>query len=88
MVDACSCDLQGNPGLENTKHKGDRMKGYDNQGRLISEQNVSYTSDGKCITSSTTYDSASGRPIFQNVSVRGSDGKVAVTNILNGKILP
>lgn len=64
------------------------MKGYDNQGRVVSEQTVSYTSDGKCITSSTTYDGASGRPIFQNVAIRSNDGKVSVTNILNGKILP
>ena len=64
------------------------MKGYDNHGRLINEQNVSYTSDGKCIISTTTYDGASGRPIFQNVAVRGTDGKVSVTNVVNGKILP
>lgn len=64
------------------------MKSYDNQGRLIGEKSVIYTSDGKCITSSTPYDGASGRPIFQNVAVRGNDGKVSVTNVLNGQILP
>ena len=64
------------------------MKGYDSQGRVVSEQTVSYTSEGKCITSSTTYDGASGSPLFQNVAIRSNDGKVSVTNILNGKILP
>ena len=64
------------------------MKSYDNHGRLINEQNVAYTSDGKCIASTTTYAGASGRTIFQHVSVRSNDGKVSVAHILNGKILP
>jgi hypothetical protein len=64
------------------------MKTYDNNGKLLNELTTAITKDGKAINVSTTYDTYSGRPAFQNISVRDTDGKVTVENIINGKLLP
>jgi hypothetical protein len=64
------------------------MKSFDKDGKLVSETSTSYTSDGKVVNVNTVYDSYSGRPRFQNISVRDTDGKVTVENIINGKLLP
>jgi hypothetical protein len=64
------------------------MKTYDNHGRLINEINTAITSDGKTVSTNTTYNGDNGRPVCQNVSVRDSAGKVTSTNVINGKILP
>jgi hypothetical protein len=58
----------------------------DNQGNIIGEINTSRTSDGKTITTQTSY--LNGRVTSQNVTVRDSQGRVETTNILGGKILP
>ncbi len=64
------------------------MKTYDNHGNLLNEQTVSRTDDGKTISTNTTYDTYTGRPLFQNISTRDSQGKVTTSNVQNGTILP
>jgi DUF4097 and DUF4098 domain-containing protein YvlB len=58
----------------------------DNNGKIIGEINTSRTSDGKTITTQTTYHN--GQPIYQNVSVRDSQGRVETTHVQGGKIRP
>lgn len=64
------------------------MKTYDNSGKLVGEINHFRAMDGKAITTNTMYDTTSGRPVNQNISVLESNGKVTVSNIINGKMLP
>ena len=64
------------------------MKTFDNSGRLVAEINRFRTSDGKSVTTNTMYDTNSGRPVNQNISVQQPDGKVTTTNVINGKLLP
>ncbi len=64
------------------------MKTYDNSGKLVGEINHFRTTDGKSITTNTTYDTTSGRTANQNISALESNGKVTVTNVINGKLLP
>jgi hypothetical protein len=64
------------------------MKSYDNNGKLVGEINHFRTGDGKSVTSNTMYDTNSGRPVNQNISVLESNGKVSTTNVINGKLLP
>jgi len=64
------------------------MKTFDNSGRLVSEINRFRTGDGKAITTNTMYDTNSGRPVNQNISVFETNGKVTTTNVINGKLLP
>ena len=64
------------------------MKSYDNNGKLVSETNHFRTSDEKSVTTNTMYDTNSGRPVNQNISVLEPNGKVTSTNVLNGKLLP
>ena len=62
------------------------MKTFDNNGKLIGEINHSRTADGTSITSNTLYNN--GRPVNQNITVRQPNGKISITNVLNGKLLP
>lgn len=64
------------------------MKTYDNNGKLVGEINRFRTMDGKSITTNTQYNSYNGRPVNQNISVQQPDGKVTVTSVINGKLLP
>jgi hypothetical protein len=64
------------------------MKSYDNSGKLVSEINHFRTADGRSVTTNTQYNTVNGRPMNQNVTVFEPNGKVSVTNILNGKLLP
>jgi hypothetical protein len=64
------------------------MKTFDNSGRLVAEINHFRTADGKSVTTNTMYDTNSGRPVNQNISVQQPNGKVTVTNVINGKLLP
>ena len=64
------------------------MKSYDNSGKLVAEINHFRTADGRSVTTNTMFDTASGRPVNQNISVLQSNGKVTVTNVVNGKFLP
>jgi hypothetical protein len=64
------------------------MKSYDNHGKLVGEITHSRTVDGKSITTNTVYNTTNGQPASQNVTVRDTSGKVNVTNIVNGKLLP
>jgi hypothetical protein len=64
------------------------MKTLDNNGKLVGEINRFRTEDGKSITTNTIYDTNSGRPVNQNISVQESNGKVSTTNVINGKLLP
>jgi hypothetical protein len=64
------------------------MKSYDNNNKLVGEINHFRTGDGKFITTNTMYNSNDGRPVNQNVTVREPNGKVTVTNVINGKLLP
>lgn len=64
------------------------MKSFDNQGRLAGEINTCYTGNGKVVTTNTIYNTGSGRPVAQTISVRDTQGKVTVENILGGKLLP
>lgn len=64
------------------------MKSYDNNGKLVSEINHFRTADGKSVTTNTQYNTHNGQPTNQNVTVFERNGKVGVTNIINGKLLP
>jgi hypothetical protein len=64
------------------------MKTYDNNGKLVGEISRLRTADGKTVTTNTMYDTNSGRPVNQNISVQESNGKVSTTNVINGKLLP
>jgi hypothetical protein len=64
------------------------MRTYDNSGKLVSEINHSRTADGTSVTTNTVYNTYNGRPVSQNITVREPNGKVGVTNIINGKLLP
>ena len=64
------------------------MKTFDNSGRLVTEINHFRTADGKSVTTNTMYDTSNGQPTNQNVTVFEPNGKVKVTNIINGKLLP
>ncbi len=64
------------------------MKSFDNNGKLVAEINRFRTMDGKAIATNTMYDTNSGRPVNQSVTVFEPSGKVSVTNVLNGKLLP
>jgi hypothetical protein len=64
------------------------VKTFDNSGRLVAEINHFRTADGKSVTSNTMYDTTSGHPTNQNVTVFETNGKVSVTNLINGKLLP
>jgi hypothetical protein len=64
------------------------MKSYDNNGKLVGEINHSRTADGTSITSNTVHNTYNGRPVSQNITVREPNGKVTVTNLINGKLLP
>ena len=56
----------------------------------MSEINTSYTSSGRVITTTTTYDTYHpGRVISQNIEVRDlNTGKVSSERVLGGKLLP
>lgn len=64
------------------------MKTYDNNGKLVGEITRLRTADGKTVTTNTMYDTYSGRPVNQTISVQETNGKVTTTNVLNGKLLP
>ena len=64
------------------------MKSFDNNGKLVGEINHFRTADGKSVTTNTMYDTYTGRPANQNISIQESNGKVTTTNVINGKILP
>jgi hypothetical protein len=64
------------------------MKSLDNSGRLVAEINHFRTADGKSITTNTQYNTYNGQPTNQNVTVFERNGKVTVTNVINGKLLP
>jgi hypothetical protein len=55
----------------------------------VNEINHFRTSDGKSITTNTTFNTHNGQVASQNVSVQDSKtGKVTTTNTLGGKLLP
>ena len=62
------------------------MKTFDNNGKLVGEINHSRTADGTSITTNTQF--YNGRPTNQNITVFEPNGKVSVTNVINGKLLP
>ena len=64
------------------------MKTYDNDGKLIGELSHCRTNDGKSVTVNTVYNTHTGRPANQNISVLESNGRVTTTNVINGKLLP
>lgn len=64
------------------------MKSYDNNGKLVAEINHFRTNDSKSITTNTQYNTNNGEPTNQNVTVFEPNGKVKVTNDVNGKLLP
>lgn len=64
------------------------MKTFDNNGRLLSEISHFRTADGGSITTSTQFNTHNGQPTNQNVTVFEPNGKVKVTNLINGKLLP
>jgi hypothetical protein len=68
--------------------KGEKMKTFDNSGRLVAEINHFRTADGKSVTTNTMYDTNGGRTVNQNISVFETNGKVTSTNVINGKLLP
>jgi hypothetical protein len=64
------------------------VKTFDNSGKLVAETTQARTSDGRSISTITQYDTYSGRPVHQNITVRETNGKVTTTNVINGKLLP
>ena len=61
------------------------MKTYDNSGKLIGETNTIYTKQG-VVTTNTVYNN--DRAIYQHISLRDNQGKVASETVLGGKLLP
>lgn len=64
------------------------MKSYDNSGKLVSEISHFRTADGKSVTTNTQYNTYNGQLTNQSVTVFETNGKVAMTNFINGKLLP
>ena len=65
------------------------MQSHDSHGNLVSEISHFRTSDGKSITTNTTFNTHNGQVASQNVSVQDSKtGKVTSTNVIGGKVLP
>jgi hypothetical protein len=65
------------------------MKSLDNNGKVVAEINHFRTTDGKSVTTNTTFNTHNGQVASQNVSVQDSKtGKVTSTNIIGGKLLP
>jgi hypothetical protein len=66
------------------------MQSYDNHANLVSEINTRYTSSGRVITTTTSYDTYHpGRVAYQNIEVRDlNTGKVSSERVLGGKLLP
>jgi hypothetical protein len=63
------------------------MQSYDNNGKLQSEINTSYTSDGRVITTVTTR--TNGKLIGQHITVRNlNNGRVSSEFVYGGKLLP
>lgn len=62
------------------------MQIRNNQGDVVGEINSSLTENGDCVITNTLYDR--GNPVIQNISVRDNQGRVRVTNVIGGKILP
>jgi hypothetical protein len=44
--------------------------------------------NGKVITTNTIYDTNSGQPVSQHISIRDSQGKITAKEIFGGKLLP
>jgi hypothetical protein len=64
------------------------VKTYDNHGRLKSEINTTFTQDGKVVSTNTLYNTNSGQPVSQHISVRDAQGKITPTDTFGGKLLP
>ena len=65
------------------------MQSFDNNGKLSSEINHFRTNDGKSVTTSTQFNTNTGRVTAQNVTVCDTNsGKVTSTNTIGGKLLP
>jgi hypothetical protein len=62
------------------------MQIRNNQGDVVGEINSSLTENGDRVITNTLYDR--GNPVIQNISVRDNQGRVRVTNVIGGKILP
>jgi len=80
--------LMPSPANPFTMQRRSSMKTLDNSGRVVAEITHFRTIDGKAITTNTMYDTISGRPVHQNISVLEPNGKVTIANIINGKLLP
>ena len=63
------------------------MKSYDNDGKLRSEINTTFSQDGKVVTTTTVY-GRTGQPVSQTISVREPNGRVTTQNTFGGKLLP
>ena len=57
-----------------------------NKGEVVGEMNKSIAQDGTLINTNTLYNN--GRTVTQNISIRDNQGKVRMTNVIGGKILP
>jgi hypothetical protein len=64
------------------------MKSYDNSGKLVGEINNFRTSDGKSISTVTSYSTVNGGVLSQSVAVWEPNGKVSTTTTIGGKLLP
>ena len=62
------------------------MQTRDNKGEVVGEINTSFTDKGEKIVTNTIYNN--GHPVAQNISVRDNEGKVRITNLIGGKLLP
>jgi hypothetical protein len=80
--------LMPSPANPLTMQRRESMKTFDNAGRLVAEINRFRTSGGNSVTTNTMYDTNSGRPVNQNISVQQPNGQVTTTNVINGKLLP
>jgi hypothetical protein len=63
-----------------------RITGVDNKGNICNKISNVNTSDGRTITTQTSF--LNGQVTAQNVTVRDSKGHVESTYILGGKIRP
>ena len=62
------------------------MKTYDGRGNLINETNSVMTSDGKRVTTQTSY--SNNKPTSQTITTSEPTGALKTERVLGGKRLP
>ena len=61
------------------------MKILNNKGEVIGEINTIFTKQG-VVTTNTVFNN--DRAVYQHISVRDNQGKVAIEDVIGGKLIP